>query len=74
MRARRHRDAWAWMAPAGLASVGLGISLTGEATLRKGRGARYVALGTLGLCVVNAGLCLFGEAVKHATLAETASE
>ena len=62
------------MAPAGLASVGLGLSITGEATLRKGRGASYVALGTLGLCVVNAGLCLFGEAVKHSALAEAAGE
>ena len=38
--------------------------------MRKERGEPYAAVGTLALCVVNAGLCLFGEAVKHGTLAE----
>ena len=72
--AREHRTKWAWMAPAGLATVGLGASLVGEATLRKGRGEAYVAVGTLALCVVNAGLCLVGEAVKHAALAQANRE
>ena len=40
------------------------------ATLRKGRGEPFVLYGTAALCVVNAGLCLFGEAVKHRALAE----
>ena len=66
--------AWRWMAPAGLASVGLGLSLVGEATLRKGRGERYGLYGTVALCVVNAGLCLFGEAVKHRALADWRAE
>lgn len=73
-QAREHRTKWAWLAPAGLATVGLGASLVGEATLRKGRGESFVAVGALALCVVNAGLCLVGEAVKHATLAEAARE
>lgn len=67
---QRHRAAWKRLAPAGLVGVGLGVSLVGEATLRKGRGEAYVAYGTLALCVLNAGLCLFGEAVKHSALAE----
>ena len=68
--ARYHRTRWAWLSPAGLAAVGFGASLVGEATMRKERGEPYAAVGTLALCVVNAGLCLFGEAVKHGTLAE----
>ena len=63
---------WRWLAPAGLASVGFGLSLVGEATLRKGRGEAYGLYGTAALCVVNAGLCLFGEAVKHRALADAA--
>ena len=67
---QHHLARWRWLAPAGLASVGLGLSVVGEATLRKGRGERWVVVGTLGLCVVNAGLCLFGEAVKHRAIAD----
>ena len=33
-----------------------------------------MAYGTAALCVVNAGLCLFGEAVKHRALADWALE
>lgn len=62
------------MASAGLATVGLGASLIGEATLKKGRGEPFVAYGTLALCVFNAGVCLFGEAVKSGMVAETARE
>ena len=71
---RQHLAAWRRFAPLGLASVGFGLSLVGEATLRKGRGEPFVAYGTAALCVVNAGLCLFGEAVKHRALADWRSE
>ena len=67
-----HLRTWRRFAPLGLASVGLGLSLVGEATLRKGRGEPFVVYGTAALCVVNAGLCLFGEAVKHRALADGA--
>jgi hypothetical protein len=47
------------------------VSLVGQATLLKGRGERgWVALGTLGLCTLNAGVAIFGEAVKHRALYE----
>ena len=71
VQSREHRTKWAWMAPAGLAALGLGASLIGEATLKKGRGEPFVAYGTLALCVFNAGLCLFGEAVKNGMMTET---
>ena len=70
--AERHLASWRRYAPLGLASVGFGLSLVGEATLRKGRGEPFVLYGTAALCVVNAGLCLFGEAVKHRALADAA--
>lgn len=66
----RHLRRWLRLAPAGLATVGLGASLIGEATLRKGRGEPFVLYGTVALCVLNAGLCLFGEGVKQRALAD----
>ena len=68
--AEPHLKAWRRFAPLGLVSVGFGLSLVGEATLRKGRDEPFVLYGTAALCVVNAGLCLFGEAVKHRALAD----
>ena len=68
--AEPHLRTWRRFAPLGLASVGFGLSLVGEATLRKGRGEPFVLYGTAALCVVNAGLCLFGEAVKHRAIAD----
>ena len=65
-----HLRAWARLAPTGLVAVGFGVSLIGEATLRKGRGEAFVAYGTAALVVFNAGLCLFGEAVRHRVLAD----
>ncbi len=67
-----HLTTWRRFAPLGLSAVGLGLSLVGEATLRKGRGEPFVLYGTAALCVVNAGLCVFGEAVKHRALADGA--
>lgn len=69
-----HVRAWARLAPAGLVAVGFGASLIGEATLRKGRGDAYALYGTAALAVFNAGLCLFGEAVKHRALADWARQ
>ena len=68
-----HYRTWRLLAPLGLGTIGLGLSVVGEATLMKGRGgpaAGWVALGTLGLCLFNAGVAMFGEAVKHRALYE----
>lgn len=59
---------WKWMAPLGLTLIGLGVSLSGEATLLKGAAAptwHWVAIGTLGLVVLNSGIAVFGDAVKR---------
>lgn len=72
--AAEHYRTWKTLAPLGLVGVGLGASLVGQSTLLKGREDAstwtWVALGTVSLAVLNAGLCLFGDAVKHRALYE----
>lgn len=66
-----HLKQWKTLAPLGLVATGLGASLIGHATTLKAQGAptlRWVVAGTVSLAVFNAGLCLFGEAVKHRAL------
>jgi hypothetical protein len=68
-----HYEKWDTLAPRGLALIGLGLSITGQAISVKSRGRgflRWFLLGTLGLIVVNSGVALFGEAVKHRALYE----
>lgn len=65
------------MAPLGLTLIGLGLSLTGESTILKGSDAvtwQWVALGTLGLCITNAGIAVFGDAVKRRLWQEIADQ
>lgn len=64
---------WKRLAPRGLVLVGLGVSVALDASWRKARGDRaaaWVAEGTAGLIALNAGLSLFGEAVKRRALYE----
>lgn len=65
-----HYRKWLAFAPLGLATIGFGLSLTNEATLRKGRGESWVLYGTVGLCVTNVGVSIFGDAVKERALYE----
>ena len=69
----RHYRAWRRLAPLGLLGVGFGASLLGHATLKKLRSPRswgWVIAGTFSLIALNAGLSMFGDAVKHRTLYE----
>lgn len=73
MTAQQHLKKWRWMAPLGLIGIGFGASLLGEAILLKGSGAtlwQWFAAGTVSLVVLNAGLCVFGDAIKHRILFE----
>lgn len=73
MASNRHHSTWKRNAPLGLLAVGFGASLLGHATLMKGEDAptwAWVAAGTASLVALNAGLSLFGDAVKHRTLHE----
>jgi len=66
-----HYEKWNRFAPLALLIVGVGVSIIGDATIGKARGRRgWVLKGTLGLIVLNAGLALFGEAVKSRALYE----
>lgn len=55
---------WRLFAPLGLAAIGLGVTLAMDASARKSQGQPWFGRGTLGLCVMNAGVSLFGESVK----------
>lgn len=69
----QHYQQWSENAPRGLLLIGAGVSIVAHAAgLRtKGRSSLiWIALGTLGLIVLNAGVAIFGEAVKHRTLYE----
>ncbi|MEF8815644.1 MAG: hypothetical protein V5A20_01290 [Salinibacter sp.] len=71
--ADQHYRTWKTLAPLGLLATGLGASGVGQSTLLKGRDAptwKWVAAGTASLVALNAGLCLFGDAVKHRALYE----
>ena len=73
--AAKHYQKWKRLAPLGLVAVGFGASLIGQSTILKAKDDstwKWVALGTVSLAVFNAGLCLFGDAVKHRALYEWA--
>ncbi|NJL93509.1 MAG: hypothetical protein HC915_07135 [Anaerolineae bacterium] len=66
-------EKWSEMAPLGLTFIGLGVSLVGEAIIRKGHGKpfwKWFFLGTLALVVLNSGMSIFGDAVKARALYE----
>lgn len=70
---RYHLRSWALLAPLGLAAIGFGLSLTGEAIRLKTLGrptSHWFGLGTLGLIVVNSGIATVVEAGKHKALAD----
>lgn len=63
-----HHKKWKRLAPLGLLATGLGASGLGQSTILKAEDAptwKWVTAGTLSLAALNAGLCLFGDAVKH---------
>ncbi len=64
------RTKWLIFSPLGLSLVGFGLSVTLEAARLKNLGEAWFWLGTLGLCVVNAGLAFFGDGVKSRVLLE----
>jgi hypothetical protein len=68
MREQR-RLKWRLLAPLGLAAIGMGTAIAAEASTWKRDGdQRWFWLGTAGLCLLNSGVALFGEAVKQRAL------
>lgn len=69
-----HYRVWWQLAPLGLLLVGAGVSVPIDAGARKARGAGgWILEGTAGLVALNAGLSLFGEAVKRRALYDLGS-
>ena len=62
------RQKWQLFAPLGLLFTGLGATIAAHAATEKSNGRAWFWPGTLGLCLLNAGIAIFGEAVKSATL------
>jgi len=60
---------WRVLAPLGLVLIGCGASILGEAISQKLGGA-WFWWGTAALVVLNAGIAVFGEAVKCRVLLE----
>jgi hypothetical protein len=72
-----HYRKWLLFAPLGLAVIGLGASLLGHSIGLKTQGATtltWFIWGTVSLVVLNAGVALFGDAVKHRVLHELESK
>lgn len=72
-----HYRKWRMLAPLGLTTIGFGASLVGQSTILKAKGGSawtWVAAGTVSLVVLNAGLSMFGDAVKHRALYEWKTE
>lgn len=64
---------WRIFAPLGLATIGLGLSIVGNGIGLKTSGTatlEWFLWGTAGLICTNAGIALFGEAVKCRVLYE----
>jgi hypothetical protein len=64
---------WRLFAPLGLAIIGLGASLLGHSIQLKTQGATTLSWflwGSGSLVVLNAGVALFGDVVKHRVLYE----
>ena len=72
-----HYEQWSRLSGIGMLLIGMGASIIGHATWIKStkRGIwGWVFWGVIGLAVMNAGIAIFGESVKHRTLYETQLE
>lgn len=75
--AEYHYKRWKLFAPLGLLLVGAGLSLLIDAGTYKFSGAptlNWIAYGTFGLVVFNAGLSVFGEAILERSRYERKEE
>lgn len=69
----RHFRMWLILAPLGLSLLGMGLCLMIDIAIHRAEGMpfwNWFGWGTLGLIVVNTGVSLVGDAVKHRTLFE----
>ena len=62
----RTKRNWLLFSASGLATIGFGLSLMGEALIRKYEAVSWhdwFWIGTLALVIVNSGIALFGKAI-----------
>jgi hypothetical protein len=61
----RAKTLWLVYAVLGLVLIGAGVSIVGEAVIRKAAAESWFVMGTAGLVVLNAGVSVFGQAVVY---------
>ena len=66
----KNYEKWNTFSLIGLVVIGLGLSLTGNAIISKSKGKGWFFKGTFALIITNAGIAIFGEAVKARALYE----
>lgn len=59
------RTLWLVYSVLGLALIGAGVSIVGEAVIRKAAAEPWFLMGTGGLVVLNAGVSVFGQAIVY---------
>jgi hypothetical protein len=70
----QHYQQWSEMAPRGLLLIGAGASIVAHAASLRTKEKPFVIwllLGVFGLIILNSGVAVFGEAVKHRALYES---
>lgn len=72
--AEHHYAKWKYQALPGLVTVAFGACAVGRATVKWAAGKPYFWHGTFALCCLNAGLSVFGDAVKHRALYDLKTE
>ncbi len=69
-----HYEVWSTNAPRGLLLIGAGVSIVGQAIVLKAQRKsswQWFLMGFVGLVVLNSGVAIFGESVKHRALYES---
>jgi len=73
----KHFKNWLIQAPLGLVIIGFGACLIAESAVLKAAGGetwRWIAAGTVSLCVFNTGLCIFGNSILERVRYERKNE
>jgi 2-iminobutanoate/2-iminopropanoate deaminase len=63
MQKNKHYYRWLIQAPLGLMLIGFGTCLVAEGAMLKYDGKPWFWFGTVALCVLNSGLCIFGDSI-----------
>jgi hypothetical protein len=70
----QHYRQWSELAPRGLVLIGAGASIVAHAAslrVKRKPALLWIVLGVVGLVMLNSGVAVFGESVKHRALYES---